>query len=629
MSSELTAVVTKEVQALQEKGALEEVPPGTPGFLSPLFVVPKKNGKMRPVADLRELNQFVQYHHFKMEGIATLRELLIKNDFMVKVDLTDAYLSMPVHPTLRRFLTVQWQSRQYQFAAVPFGLASAPRQFTKLLHPVITCLRQQGVRLVVYLDDILIMAGSYQEALQHVANLIHLLLALGFQVNFSKSELQPVQVVEFLGFQVSSIAMTLELPTDKVHRTLTTCRSLIAQRQSTVRRLASILGLLSSAAPAILPTNLHLSGLESVRASALRRQVPWEETVPLCAAALEDLSWWLQHLEEVNGRSIPLPVPDLVMQTDAASTVGWGAVCGHRHASGLWTVAEKHIHINCLELRAAFFGLQSLAKDLRSAHVIIEIDNQAAVWCINKMRSTTSPELNSEAQQLWQWCLEKDITIRAEYRPGELNVEADFWSRQTGAAQWILHREVFQRLANQLAFPLEVDLFASRTAAQLPRFVSWKPDPHSWRTDAPSFTWSDLNAYLFPPLCLLTRCLRKIQREEVAQCVLVAPMWRGAPWFPLLLSLCVDQPIMLPHHPRLLMNEQGDVHPLVEARQLRLVAWPLSGVYGSINNFQQTCRRSSVLLGVEERGNITTQLGHCGVSGAVNGRLIPFRHLPA
>ena len=77
--------------------------PGTPGIFSPLCV-PKKNGKMGPVADLREINRFVQYHHFIMEGIATMQEALKKNDFIVKVDLINAFMSMPVHPTLRRFL---------------------------------------------------------------------------------------------------------------------------------------------------------------------------------------------------------------------------------------------------------------------------------------------------------------------------------------------------------------------------------------------------------------------------------------------------------------------------------------------------------------------------------------------
>ena len=103
------------------------------------------------------------------------------------------------------------------------------------------------------------MARSFQEPLQHAANLIHLLLSLGFQVNFSKSEPQLLQVFEFLGFQISSIAMTLELPTDKVHQTLTTCQSLIAQRQGTARRLASTLELISSAL-SILPDFLSSIG---------------------------------------------------------------------------------------------------------------------------------------------------------------------------------------------------------------------------------------------------------------------------------------------------------------------------------------------------------------------------------
>ena len=156
MAADMRDLVTKEVTSLVEKGALVEVPGSTPSFVSPLFVVPKKSDKMRPVADLRELNAFVKYEHFKMESITTLRELLQQGDYMVKMDLTDAYLSMPVHANLHELLAVMWQDCLYHFTAVPFGLSSAPRQFTKLLHPVVTCLRQHGARLVIYLDDILI-----------------------------------------------------------------------------------------------------------------------------------------------------------------------------------------------------------------------------------------------------------------------------------------------------------------------------------------------------------------------------------------------------------------------------------------------------------------------------------------
>ena len=52
----------------------------------------------------------------------------------------------------------------YQFTCLPFGLATSPREFTKLLRPVVALLRQQGVKLHVYLDDWLIRADNPEEA---------------------------------------------------------------------------------------------------------------------------------------------------------------------------------------------------------------------------------------------------------------------------------------------------------------------------------------------------------------------------------------------------------------------------------------------------------------------------------
>ena len=69
------------------------VPPSqaTPGYLSSLFLVPKKGGSQRPVVNLKPLNQFLPYEHFKMEGIHMVRDLLRKGDFMVKIDLKDCF----------------------------------------------------------------------------------------------------------------------------------------------------------------------------------------------------------------------------------------------------------------------------------------------------------------------------------------------------------------------------------------------------------------------------------------------------------------------------------------------------------------------------------------------------------
>ena len=78
------------------KGAIKETTPAN-GFYLNLFLVPKKNGGQRPVINLKALNQYVQKQHFKMEGIHNLKDLLQPGDWLAKVDLKDAFYTIPIH----------------------------------------------------------------------------------------------------------------------------------------------------------------------------------------------------------------------------------------------------------------------------------------------------------------------------------------------------------------------------------------------------------------------------------------------------------------------------------------------------------------------------------------------------
>lgn len=74
------------------------------GFLSNIFLVDKTDGGKRPVINLREFNEWLVYCYFKMEGIHLLRDVLLPSDWMVRLDLKDAYLTIPIFPPHRRFL---------------------------------------------------------------------------------------------------------------------------------------------------------------------------------------------------------------------------------------------------------------------------------------------------------------------------------------------------------------------------------------------------------------------------------------------------------------------------------------------------------------------------------------------
>ena len=190
------------------------------GFYSRLFLVPKKGDSFRPVIDLSHLNKFIANEHFQMENLTCIKHLLNVNEYMVKLDLKDAYLTVGVHPESRKFLRFVWLGQTYQFLALPFGLNTAPRIFTKLLKPVVAYLRTRNIRLLIYLDDILIIGSSVQILREHTALVIELLQNLGFIINYEKSLLTPTPVLEFLGFLINSKTMKFYLPQTKVAKVL-------------------------------------------------------------------------------------------------------------------------------------------------------------------------------------------------------------------------------------------------------------------------------------------------------------------------------------------------------------------------------------------------------------------------
>ena len=68
----------------------------------------------------------------------------------------------------------------YQFTCLPFGLSPSARLFTKTLKLVTAFLRSMGIRLLIFSDDILIMADSLERAAEHTEIVIRVLESLGF-----------------------------------------------------------------------------------------------------------------------------------------------------------------------------------------------------------------------------------------------------------------------------------------------------------------------------------------------------------------------------------------------------------------------------------------------------------------
>ncbi|KAL0175495.1 hypothetical protein M9458_027825, partial [Cirrhinus mrigala] len=128
------SVLRAEIAVLLAKDAIEPVPPAEMklGFYSPYFIVPKKNGGLRPILDLCVLNRSLHKMPFKMLTPKRIISCIRHQDWFAAIDLKDAYFHVSILPRHRRFLRFAFEGRVYQYKVLPFGLALSPRVFTKL-----------------------------------------------------------------------------------------------------------------------------------------------------------------------------------------------------------------------------------------------------------------------------------------------------------------------------------------------------------------------------------------------------------------------------------------------------------------------------------------------------------------
>ena len=229
---------------LVNKNAVEPVE--NQSFYNRLFLVPKPNNRWRPILDLSNLNTFLNTESFKMETPETIRTSLQSGEWVTSIDFKDAYFHIPIHSHSRKYMRFHLQGQSYQFKALPFGLSTAPMEFTVVAKEVKLMALQRGIRIHQYLDDWLVRATSHQTCLQNKRTLTALCQELGWLVNKEKSELVPKQVFNFVGYQFDLKEGKVR-PTPEHWQALTDkIQSLLSGPVCPVWQFMSLIGLLTA-----------------------------------------------------------------------------------------------------------------------------------------------------------------------------------------------------------------------------------------------------------------------------------------------------------------------------------------------------------------------------------------------
>lgn len=552
--------ISHAVNILLKKKAVVLCKPCKNQFLSSYFLVPKPNNEKRFILNLKKLNVFIDPPHFKLEDRKIVESLMFKDCFMASIDLKDAYFLVPVDKDFRKYLRFEFDEKLYEFTCIPFGLCVAPYLFTKLTKPVVHYLREEGLVLVIYLDDILIISNSYDECIDDIQKTSKFLESLGFILNLEKCSLKPSNRCKFLGFNFNSEQQQVELTQKKREKIIKELLELKENRKPKIRNVAKCLGLLISACPAIKYGVLYTKILERDKYLALdNSKGNFDKCMVLSEEALQDVEWWIRKVEVASN---PIRQNRFAVEIFSdASLSGWGISSKGKKSHGWWDTNEKNEHINLLELKAAFYGLKCFAKDLNSVEILLRIDNTTAIAYVNKMGSVKYPKLSKLCKEIWQWCERRNIWIKASYIPSSENTEADCESRKISEdTEWELNDKVFREII-QVFGKFDIDLFASNINFKCKKFISWYPDPEAIGVDAFTYCWEDWYFYAFPPFALIPKVLRKIMVDK-AEGVLVVPNWPTQPWFPLFYRLMISKPIYFNNINNLLISPFRKEYPM-------------------------------------------------------------------
>lgn len=572
-SQESRQLMLAEIQHLLAINAIETVPPDQRGrgFYSTLFLVSKSSGGWRGVLNLKHLNKHILYRRFKMHSLRSILSCIRRGDLLQSVDLKEAYLHVPIHQDHRRFLRFEFNHMHYQYCAMPFGLSSAPRTFTKLVAVVAAQLRRVPVRLLCYLDDVLILSTSLQSADLDRAAVLQAFQQHGFTVNLEKSHLSPTTKLCHLGTLIDTRNCQVFLSQDRVESIVTLVRQVLAQKRASPLLLSQLGGKMVSCIDVVPWARRHMRPLQWLllpyqRAKKVTSKLP----IQVPARVLMSLRWWASPALR---KGCSFLEPDRLVLTTDASLQGWGAHLLDQVTQGRWSPQERKRPINWLELRAVHLALKHFEAALEQKHVLILTDNVATKAHVNREGGTRSRSLMAESEALLAWAERHVLSLRAEHISGQDNIYADWLSRETlDESEWQLLPSLFREIVQRFGLPC-VDLFASHQNAQLARYFTRFQCTGAEGTDALRCNWPAGLLYAFPPLPLIPRVIRKMLRER-AELILVAPRWPKRAWYADLVERSVAPSWTIP--PVKVDLIQGVIHH-PEPQWLRLTVWRLSG----------------------------------------------------
>ena len=435
-------------------------------------------------------------------------------------------------------------TKYFVFTVIPFGLTSGPKVCQIVFKPLIVRWRANGIGSIIFYDDGILAESSYEKCKKASDFVYTDLIKANVLPNPSKSQWEPVQKIEWLGFEwdmADGGVRVTESRIQKFRHRLTVLKNIFPK--VTARTVAKVVG-------SLISMHLVLGDQCMLRTRCLQAvinykhymELGWDRPINVKELQLEnyvtnEIKFLEQKIDELNFRSF-FPKIQLrqLMFVDASDFA----------IGGTWEAAEGVLSFNTdlpddliekssaeRELFAIRSLLQTFADKLKNKAILLHTDSQVAEIVCRK--GSSKPYLHRYAMDIFELCQSVNLDLCVIWISRSLNDDADHLSKNSDTDSWTTRPRFFEKIQTLTKLTFSLDAFSNNENAKCAKFYSRHYCPQSAGVDSLKFSWEGETVWACPPPRLLVQTVCHFKNCKVKG-VVIMPEWKSLTVWPLLQS---------------------------------------------------------------------------------------------